>query len=72
MAPDWRYRWRVVRGEEGWTADVQAGHSDASWRATGAFPCWTATEANEADALARAVSDAVQYWSRDTRGLDRR
>lgn len=71
MQPDWRYRWRTEQSDDGWTADVQAGNADASWRATGACPIWTAKGSTQAEALDRAVASAIWYWSGDTRGLAR-
>jgi len=68
-AADWRYRWRTLRADTGWQAEVQAGYADAAWRPTGACPRWTGKGDTEQAALDNAVSAAVHYWTRGSAGL---
>lgn len=68
-ACDWRYRWRSRPTPRGWAAEVQAGYADQSWRPTGACPLWGGHGETEAEALADAVSSAIQYWTIGHAGL---
>lgn len=54
--PGLKWKWRTMRGDDGWKAELKCGYAD------GAFPIWSASAATEQGALDQVIGSAVYYW----------